>query len=70
MALVPRVLEARGLDITPGIIKRLSQAGDKKQLRYWRSSCAMKLGMSPSVHAGSGFYANNVDWIQNRYSEN
>ncbi len=28
MALIPRVLEARGLDVTPGIIKRLRQAGD------------------------------------------
>lgn len=28
MALVPRVLEARGLDVTPGILKRLRQAGD------------------------------------------
>ncbi len=28
MALVPRVLEARGLDVTPGMIKRLSNAGD------------------------------------------
>lgn len=28
MALVPRVLEARGLDVTPGMIKRLRQAGD------------------------------------------
>jgi uncharacterized ferritin-like protein (DUF455 family) len=30
MALVPRVLEARGLDVTPGIIQRLRQAGDEK----------------------------------------
>jgi uncharacterized ferritin-like protein (DUF455 family) len=30
MALVPRVLEARGLDVTPGIIARLRQAGDEK----------------------------------------
>lgn len=30
MALVPRVLEARGLDVTPGMIKRLRQAGDDK----------------------------------------
>ncbi|MFQ5642960.1 MAG: ferritin-like domain-containing protein, partial [Thiogranum sp.] len=29
MALVPRVLEARGLDVTPGMIERLEQAGDK-----------------------------------------
>ena len=28
MALVPRVLEARGLDVTPGMISRLQQAGD------------------------------------------
>ncbi len=28
MALVPRVLEARGLDVTPGIIKKLSGQGD------------------------------------------
>ena len=28
MALVPRVLEARGLDVTPGIIERLEAAGD------------------------------------------
>jgi uncharacterized ferritin-like protein (DUF455 family) len=28
MALVPRVLEARGLDVTPGIIDRLKKAGD------------------------------------------
>lgn len=30
MALVPRVLEARGLDVTPGMIQRLRQAGDDK----------------------------------------
>lgn len=30
MALVPRVLEARGLDVTPGMIERLSKAGDSK----------------------------------------
>lgn len=30
MALVPRVLEARGLDVTPGIIKRLRAAQEEK----------------------------------------
>ena len=30
MALVPRVLEARGLDVTPGIVEKLNQAGDKQ----------------------------------------
>ena len=29
MALVPRVLEARGLDVTPGMIKRLKKADDE-----------------------------------------
>jgi uncharacterized ferritin-like protein (DUF455 family) len=29
MALVPRVLEARGLDVTPGMIDRLRKAGDE-----------------------------------------
>ncbi|MFO7954824.1 ferritin-like domain-containing protein [Thioalkalivibrio sp.] len=29
MALVPRVLEARGLDVTPGMIQRLEAAGDR-----------------------------------------
>lgn len=28
MALVPRVLEARGLDVTPGMMERLREAGD------------------------------------------
>lgn len=28
MALVPRVLEARGLDVTPGMMERLEKAGD------------------------------------------
>lgn len=30
MALVPRVLEARGLDVTPGMIARLREAGDER----------------------------------------
>ncbi len=30
MALVPRVLEARGLDVTPSIAKKLKQAGDAR----------------------------------------
>jgi uncharacterized ferritin-like protein (DUF455 family) len=30
MALVPRVLEARGLDVTPAMIERLRQVGDEK----------------------------------------
>jgi len=33
MALVPRVLEARGLDVTPGMIERLRQVGDTETIR-------------------------------------
>lgn len=32
MALVPRVLEARGLDVTPGIMAKLKKAGDGKSI--------------------------------------
>lgn len=32
MALVPRVLEARGLDVTPGMIERLRQVGDNTSI--------------------------------------
>lgn len=33
MALVPRVLEARGLDVTPGIIKKVQEAGDAETVQ-------------------------------------
>ena len=33
MALVPRVLEARGLDVTPGMIERLRGVGDEETIR-------------------------------------
>lgn len=36
MALVPRVLEARGLDVTPGMIERLEGAGDHETVRALR----------------------------------
>jgi uncharacterized ferritin-like protein (DUF455 family) len=32
MALVPRVLEARGLDVTPGMIERLARVGDHETI--------------------------------------
>lgn len=36
MALVPRVLEARGLDVTPGMIERLEAAGDAETVAVLR----------------------------------
>ncbi len=35
MALVPRVLEARGLDVTPGIVKKLKNIGDDKAVEIF-----------------------------------
>ncbi|MBY8965128.1 MAG: ferritin-like domain-containing protein [Algiphilus sp.] len=40
MALVPRVLEARGLDVTPGMIQRLEQAGDHDSAAILRTILA------------------------------
>lgn len=37
MALVPRVLEARGLDVTPGMIDRLEHAGDQPTVAILRT---------------------------------
>jgi len=34
MALVPRVLEARGLDVTPGILKKLAQSKDAEFIEH------------------------------------
>ncbi len=34
MALVPRVLEARGLDVTPGILKKLQQVNDQEFIEH------------------------------------
>lgn len=34
MALVPRVLEARGLDVTPGLMKKLEQANDDEFVEH------------------------------------
>ncbi len=33
MALVPRVMEARGLDVTPGIMAKFEQAGDQDMIK-------------------------------------
>lgn len=62
MALVPRVLEARGLDVTPGIIKRVMTT----QQRYWKSFCAMKSAMWQSGRAGLNIAVINADWIPSK----
>ncbi|MBS0600525.1 MAG: ferritin-like domain-containing protein, partial [Proteobacteria bacterium] len=54
MALVPRVLEARGLDVTPGMIERLRQAGDAETVAVLEVILAEEVG---HVAIGSRWYA-------------
>ncbi|MBT8058465.1 MAG: ferritin-like domain-containing protein [Gammaproteobacteria bacterium] len=44
MALVPRVLEARGLDVTPGMIRRLDAAGDRETVAVLEVILAEEVG--------------------------
>jgi len=51
MALVPRVLEARGLDVTPGMIARLEQVGDARSVLILQRILADEIG-----HVRTGSY--------------
>jgi len=53
MALVPRVLEARGLDVTPAMIRRLQQAGDADTVAILDRLYADEIG---HVEIGSRWY--------------
>lgn len=54
MALVPRVLEARGLDVTPGMIERLRSVGDAATVAILETILAEEVG---HVAAGSRWFA-------------
>jgi uncharacterized ferritin-like protein (DUF455 family) len=54
MALVPRVLEARGLDVTPGIIERLRGVGDGVTVRILETILDEEVA---HVAAGSRWFA-------------
>ncbi len=53
MALVPRVLEARGLDVTPGMIERLKSAGDNESVQILEIILRDEIG---HVEIGSRWY--------------
>lgn len=53
MALVPRVLEARGLDVTPGMMQRLQQAGDQRAVEILEIILRDEIG---HVEIGSRWY--------------
>ena len=44
MALVPRVLEARGLDVTPGMMKRLQSVGDNETVNILKIIFEQEIG--------------------------
>jgi len=54
MALVPRVLEARGLDVTPGMIKRLTALGDHETVAILATILEEEI---PHVATGSRWFA-------------
>jgi len=53
MALVPRVLEARGLDVTPGMIKRLERVEDQAAVEILKVIYQDEIG---HVHTGSKWF--------------
>ncbi len=53
MALVPRVLEARGLDVTPGMIKKLQLTGDTVLIKILQTIFDEEIG---HVKIGSYWY--------------
>ncbi|MGB7756787.1 MAG: ferritin-like domain-containing protein [Salinisphaera sp.] len=53
MALVPRVLEARGLDVTPGMIEKLRRVGDDKTVAIFEQILAEEV---PHVEIGTRWF--------------
>lgn len=53
MALVPRVMEARGLDVTPGMMKRFAQVGDQETVDILEVILREEVG---HVEAGSRWF--------------
>ncbi len=53
MALVPRVMEARGLDVTPGIMARFREAGDQPMVAVLEVILRDEIG---HVEAGNRWY--------------
>lgn len=58
MALVPRVLEARGLDVTPGMIRRLQGVGDDKAVDILKVIYQDEIG---HVETGSRWFFYHCD---------
>jgi hypothetical protein len=63
MALVPRTLEARGLDASPPVRAKLAEVGDAAA-RSSTSSCATKSGTWPSATTGTAGSAPSAGWTR------
>jgi hypothetical protein len=69
MALVPRLLEARGLDVTPGHDRALPRrSATRSRWRCWKPSSKRKWATSPSAAAGSPGAARAKGWSRARLS--
>ena len=60
LAVVPTVLEARGLDVTPAMSRRSSAQETPARPRSWTASTATKSAMSRPACAGSVMAANRA----------
>ena len=67
MALVPRVLEARGLDVTPGLINKLQHAGDDAFVDYLKIIHRDEITHVAIGSHCSNTFASNEDWMQERH---
>ncbi len=64
LALVPRTLEARGLDASPVVRRKLADAGDLAAAGIIDISCAMKSAMWRRAIAGIATYAQRAGWTR------
>jgi uncharacterized ferritin-like protein (DUF455 family) len=62
MALVPRLLEARGLDVTPGMIARFRGLGDAESVAVLETILAEEVGHVAIAAAGSPGAASVKAW--------
>ena len=53
MAMIPRVMEARGIDVTPGMIKRFRRVGDQETVEILELILREEIG---HVKAGSRWF--------------
>jgi len=62
MALVPRVMEARGLDVTPGLIKKLQHAKDNELVARLEIIHRDEIGHVAIGSNGFAIFASNANW--------